>query len=123
MQSMDLKTLLLSFEGRASRSDYWLRFALPYFGIGIVAAIIDYALNTNGVIQAIISILAIWPSLAVMAKRCHDRDRSAWFMLIGIVPLLNIWLLVEVWCLRGTIGPNRFGADPVGLMDARTASI
>jgi uncharacterized membrane protein YhaH (DUF805 family) len=32
-----------------------------------------------------------------------------WFLLIGIIPLLNLWLLVELGMLPGTAGPNRFG--------------
>jgi uncharacterized membrane protein YhaH (DUF805 family) len=56
----------------------------------------------------------IVPGFAGLAKRCHDRDRSGWFQLISLIPLIgSIWLLVEVGFLRGTPGPNRFGPDPL----------
>ena len=57
----------------------------------------------------------IWISFAVMVKRCHDRDKTGWFIFIMLVPLIGpIWLLVELGFLRGTTGPNRYGPDPLG---------
>lgn len=56
-----------------------------------------------------------WSSLAVQAKRWHDRDKSGWWILINFVPLIGpIWALVENYFLSGTEGPNRFGVDPLG---------
>jgi uncharacterized membrane protein YhaH (DUF805 family) len=53
-------------------------------------------------------------SLAVFAKRWHDRDKSGWWSLILLVPFIgSIWALVECGCLPGTEGPNRYGADPL----------
>jgi uncharacterized membrane protein YhaH (DUF805 family) len=55
----------------------------------------------------------LWISIVGGAKRCHDRDRSGWFQLIVLIPILGaLWLLVELGFLRGTIGANRFGPDP-----------
>jgi uncharacterized membrane protein YhaH (DUF805 family) len=52
--------------------------------------------------------------LCVYGKRWHDRDKSAWWILIGLIPFIGwIWVLVEVGFLKGTDGPNRFGEDPV----------
>jgi uncharacterized membrane protein YhaH (DUF805 family) len=62
------------------------------------------------------SALAIlYPSLAVAAKRFHDRDKSGWWVLIIFIPIVGIiWYIVELGCLPGTPGPNRFGSDPLG---------
>lgn len=68
------------------------------------------------------SFLAIWPYLAIAIKRWHDRDKSGWWVLIGLVPLIGpIWAIVETGFLPGTDGPNQFGADPLtpaGAIDA-----
>jgi uncharacterized membrane protein YhaH (DUF805 family) len=53
------------------------------------------------------------PNLAVGARRLHDIDRTAWWLLLHIVPFGALVLLVFA-CLRGTPGPNRFGPDPLG---------
>lgn len=112
--------LWLSFTGRATRFDYWVRYVIPYFAGALIAAFLDAMLGTDnpdtgGVITLLFVIAAIWPSLAVGVKRCHDRDRSGWFLLIGLIPIVgSIWLLIELGFLRGSQGSNRFGPDPLG---------
>jgi uncharacterized membrane protein YhaH (DUF805 family) len=35
-------------------------------------------------------------------------------MLVMLIPIIgSIWLFIETGLLRGTIGPNRYGGDPV----------
>ena len=54
--------------------------------------------------------LALIPSIIVYIKRFHDRDKSGWWVLIGLIPIIGaIWLLIELGFLKGTDGPNRFG--------------
>lgn len=120
--------LWLAVDGRATRFDYWMRWVVPYFIGAIIVAFLDDVLGTAnpaggfGVFMVIYVIAAIWPNLAVGIKRCHDRDRSGWFLLIGLVPFLNLWLLVELGFLRGTTGPNRFGPDPLDGVTAAAAA-
>lgn len=70
-EKMSLSEILFSFDGRISRSTYWLKFTLPLGGLGIVATILDMAMGTfdyeNGVglLSAILSLAAIYPSVAV----------------------------------------------------------
>jgi len=55
----------------------------------------------------------IWISLAVQVKRWHDRDKSGLWILISLIPLIGpLWAFIETGCLRGTLGPNGYGADP-----------
>jgi len=62
----------------------------------------------------IIGLILLWPSLAIATKRWHDRNKSGWWTLIILIPLVGaIWYLVELGFLRGTEGPNRFGEDPL----------
>jgi uncharacterized membrane protein YhaH (DUF805 family) len=56
--------------------------------------------------------VALYMGLAVNVKRCHDRGHSGWFVLLSLIPLVNIWYVVEVCFLAGQNGPNRFGPDP-----------
>ncbi|MBV9199389.1 MAG: DUF805 domain-containing protein, partial [Alphaproteobacteria bacterium] len=54
------------------------------------------------------------PGMAVAIRRCHDRDRYAWFLLVILVPLLGpVWLAIELGIRRGTKGANRFGPDQI----------
>ena len=108
--------LYFSFEGRISRSTYWLKGYLPLIAIAFVFSIMD-AIVPLGAILVLIGLLIIaWAWLAISAKRWHDRDKSAWWMLIVFIPIIGeIWALVELGFLKGTDGENRFGLDPLKL--------
>jgi len=110
---------LFSPHGRISRSQYWLRWVLPYFVIYVVLWILVAATQNSAAgvfftaILVIFVLAAIWPSIAILVKRVHDRDWPWPFILVLIVPFVSIWPAIEIMFLRGTVGSNRFGADPV----------
>jgi uncharacterized membrane protein YhaH (DUF805 family) len=110
---MSITQVWFSFQGRIGRQTYWLKYFLPWLGLNIVAAIID---ATTGVPAAglVVGLVGIWVGIAAGAKRCHDRDRTGWFQLIVLIPIIGaIWLLIELGFLKGSEGENRFGPDPV----------
>ena len=103
-----------SFYGRINRKVYWLNYVLPIAILDVIGSGLDMAANTP-FIAAVVSPLTLVPSLAAGVKRCHDRDRTGWFLLVSLIPIVGgIWLLIELGFLRGTIGPSRFGSDPLG---------
>ena len=53
------------------------------------------------------------PTLAVTVRRLHDTDRSGWWIFIGLVPYVGIFILLVLLGLEGTKGNNRFGTDPI----------
>jgi uncharacterized membrane protein YhaH (DUF805 family) len=114
-----LKEVLFSFKGRISRSDYWLRGFLVLFPIGMFNNILMYGVRSPGAraLAMIIGLACMWPSLALLSKRLHDRNRRALWLLTLLIPFADIvfavWILIEVWFLKGTDGPNRFGEDPL----------
>ncbi len=117
----------LSFSGRIGRMTWWLGYVLVYFILIIAASAVDVATDNQrvfifengakveyGVVSSIAMVLLIWPMLAGQVKRWHDRDKSGWWVLIAFIPVIGwIWSIVEVFFLRGTTGPNRFGPDPL----------
>ncbi len=110
---MDWKYLFTSFEGRINRAKFWAGVAV-FFAIGILGAIIDGVLGANGIVSIIISLAMIYFACALYAKRWHDREKSGWWTLIILVPIIGgIWLLVECGILPGTQGANKFGPDPL----------
>jgi uncharacterized membrane protein YhaH (DUF805 family) len=108
---------LLSPSGRISRSQYWLKWALPVAAIVIVLILLVFAASDDPrlitFIIPIVELIVLWPSIAILIKRSHDRNRSGWFILLFLVPFLNFWPFIELLFMRGTIGSNRFGPDPV----------
>ncbi|MBN8872039.1 MAG: DUF805 domain-containing protein [Rhodospirillales bacterium] len=101
-----------SFAGRAPRAEYWW-FVLFEILVQLAANMIDHALETTppGLVGPLASLALLLPALAVAARRLHDIDRSAWWLLLYLVPVVG-WLVLLVWhCTRGTRGPNRFGPE------------
>lgn len=110
-----------TFSGRAMRSEYWW-WALFALLVSIGASAIDefvFDIGSRdgepglGLLSLLVSLALLIPNLAVAARRLHDIDRSGWWLLIGLVPILGILLLLWWFIQRGTEGPNRFGPPPL----------
>jgi len=106
-----------TFEGRAARSEYWW-FVLFILLISIATNVLDLVMFTGlareiGVISLLIILATLLPELAVTTRRLHDVNRSGWWQLLWLVPILG-WIPLIYWTvIRGTDGPNDFGANPL----------
>lgn len=123
---MNWGNLLFSFNGRVGRKAFWL-----YLVAMIVVSVVVNVAAVGPMVAAaqsnpealstmampiwvwIVFIPLFWIGLAIQAKRWHDQDKSAWWILIGLVPFVG-GLIVLVMCgfIAGTPGPNRFGDQP-----------
>lgn len=106
---------LFGFRGRSPRRWYWGGSILSGFVVGllIIPAVLIFGEDAVAVIYLVLYPPLLWVSFALAIKRLHDRDKSGWFVLINLIPILGgIWFLVEAGFLRGTEGPNQFGPDP-----------
>ena len=109
---MDYRAFLLSPQGRINRQPFWM-FGLLTFVVTIAAAAAGAAIDEP--LANLVNLVLLWPSLMTSIKRCHDRDRSGWFLLVLLVPFVNLWVLIELYFLPGTVGPNAYGPDPRGV--------
>lgn len=106
----------IGFGGRARRKEYWM-FVLVSFVLAGVLSIIDKILgwervSGEGVLTSIYGLLVLIPGWAVQFRRLHDTDRSAWWLLLLLIPIVG-WLVILIFnCQNGTPGENRFGQDP-----------
>ena len=99
-----LFNIYFKFSGRIPRSTYWLA-SIPMSLLAVVAKI-----NDDQSWSIILWLVILWPSLAISTKRWHDRDKSGWWNLINLIPLVGTtWSVVECGFLPGTNGQNRFG--------------
>lgn len=168
---METINFLFGFSGRASRSLYWLTLLLVCVGYLIAGILLIIVSATAGsaipfpMLAAPIGLAGLWIVLALTVKRLHDRNKSAWWLLLfWVAPFvvnvaimiwfgvltwkggwptitiatpealqvlrtwyestlarinsivgwaIQLWAFVEIGCLRGTSGPNRFGPDPL----------
>jgi uncharacterized membrane protein YhaH (DUF805 family) len=111
----------VTFKGRAPRSEYWY-WTLFVVLVTLAGAIVDNALlnSDSGLFGPLISLALFLPGLAVSVRRLHDLDRSGWWLLL-VLTIVGVIVLLIWACLKGTTGPNRFGADPLGGAEVRVA--
>jgi uncharacterized membrane protein YhaH (DUF805 family) len=105
----------VTFSGRAVRSEYW--FWALFTAVGLAAtALLDSAIfgyhPGPTPFKLLFEVATLLPSLAVAARRLHDTDRTAWWLLLFLTVIGAIALIVW-YCEKGTPGPNRFGPDPL----------
>jgi uncharacterized membrane protein YhaH (DUF805 family) len=107
--------LFFSTRGRISRRTFWGYGCFALLGLALVGMAL---LNIAGVqaerAENLVNLLLAWPAIALSAKRWHDRNHSAWWVLVNLVPVVGtVWALVANGFLRGTSGSNRYGDDPL----------
>jgi len=152
----DLFEFLFGASGRINRAKYW-RSLLIYCVAGLFVAVILFtAAGLAAPLFIVMILLVLIPWLmwgfAIHTERLHDRDKSAWwlvmfFLLPGVLDqiakfgwfagaagmglhyvlalvasALTIWGFIEIGCLRGSAGANSYGPDPL-VEERRTRSV
>ena len=107
--------MFFSLDGRITRRDFWLYGVLALLGLALLGhALLGIARVPSDTADRVVNLLLVWPALAVSVKRWHDRDKSGWWVLINLLPVIGwLWALIDNGLLRGTPGPNRYGDDPL----------
>jgi uncharacterized membrane protein YhaH (DUF805 family) len=123
-----MQSLLFSFQGRVNRAKFWLVHLAMWLVTAVVfgsifggaamtsdpAAAFESVGMVPGLVLAVVYVLMVWIGLAIGVKRWHDRNKSGWWILISLVPVIGgLWYLIECGFLRGTVGPNTYGPDPL----------
>ena len=125
---MTWSQFLFSFEGRIGRAWYWfyaLAITVFFCGLFLLWGMASFSGNMAegggpgagaaimGVVIMLVSLASLWPTLAVLAKRWHDVDKSAWWILIALIPAVGgLIALIFNGFLPGTPGPNKYGDPP-----------
>jgi uncharacterized membrane protein YhaH (DUF805 family) len=103
-----------TFTGRASRSEYWY-WVLFNVIVSALTTLIDIFVFPSSEISPVnsVAMLALLlPSIAVLARRVHDIDRTAWWLLLLLTVIGGLVLLYWAF-VKGTDGPNQYGPDPL----------
>jgi uncharacterized membrane protein YhaH (DUF805 family) len=149
----DLFEFLFGASGRINRAKYWGSL-LVFSGAGLLCAIIlltaaNLAAPLFIITVAVVFIPWLMWGCAIHTERLHDRDKSAWWLLVfygvpGVLGhfakaawfagaagtglhyilalasfALSTWGFIEIGCLRGTVGSNKYGPNPLSLHSAR----
>lgn len=109
------------FSGRASRKEYW-NFILANFLISCILLCIEYLFSgrsgyyydmgdayQKSVLISIYNIAVFLPSLAVLVRRLHDTDKSAWWLLLLLCPIVGEIILLIFLLTKGDMHKNNYG--------------
>lgn len=103
----------IGFEGRAIRSEYWywvLFIVIVAIVVNLLAGILPGFIGSLlAILLGLFQLAMLLPGLAVSVRRLHDVDRSGWFLLLGLIPLIGAIILIYWMAQPGTQGRNRFG--------------
>ncbi len=109
----------ISFYGKAPRTEYWcvglisfvLLFPAPFtLGIVLLSLLLEnnelesihYAVDIVKYVTAVLSLLAVFLFLSTSVRRCRDAGKNPWWMLLLIVPFVNIVLLILLGFLKSS---------------------
>ena len=113
------------FKGRSTRSEYWWWLLFVVLA-GIALTIVDMGIGTfnyesgDGLLSGLFKLATLIPGLALGARRLHDINKSAWWLLMWlsfllIIPMIIPVIVLLVWAARqGDNETNRYGPDPRG---------
>ncbi|WBU65072.1 DUF805 domain-containing protein [Paracoccus aerodenitrificans] len=98
----------IRFSGRARRSEYWwwvlattilaALVGMIEAGLGMLPADASFG---EGPLSAVAGLVVLLPSLTVTVRRLHDTDRSGWWLLAPLIPVVAVILLVQVAAISG----------------------
>lgn len=116
-----IKEMFFSFEGRLNRQRYLLRV----LALGLVDSIITFVLESLmmgaflagssgtgiviGLLWLLIFVFFMIIGISLGVRRCHDLDKSGWYLLAGILIIPGLYLIFA----KGTEGQNQYGPDPL----------
>ncbi len=119
MMTSGLINLFFKIEGRINRSEWWGWFILlvagtiaVLFGLSAFSRILTVSAQLLGYIAWAVF---LWCFVCLSAKRLHDTNASAWWMLIGLIPVIGgavllIWLGFRPGTNAGDL--NDYGEPP-----------
>lgn len=94
--------ILFSLEGRISRRVFWT-YTAPLFVVWAGGSAFSSAEPQLAILWAFpLIVVAFYAQVALAIKRLHDRNRSGWWLMFGLVPIVGwVWIAAEVGFRQG----------------------
>ncbi len=108
---LDVLKKYFVFEGRARRTEYWM-FTLFNILIIVVLSVIERLIGLRGILGSLYMLAVLLPALGVSVRRLHDTDRTGWWLLIGLIPVIGTIILLIFMVLDSQPGQNQYGPNP-----------
>lgn len=123
MNEVNLQAKYFTYKGRLNRKRYIFRSLklmlanfLFAFVVGVILLFFEMVSNDEEGLENLLAILS-WPfaisGVMLTIRRWHDMNRSGWWFLLNLIPVVNVVAIIVLCCKKGTEGRNDFGADPL----------
>ena len=108
-----VKDNYFNFEGRASRYEFWW-FVLINFVIGCICTGLDWLIFSGNpqIFSGLVGLALLLPGLGLCVRRLHDINRSGWWVLITLIPLVGEIIFIVWAATKGDEAANDFGEVP-----------
>jgi uncharacterized membrane protein YhaH (DUF805 family) len=80
--------------------------------ITILLGLTDRLFGLWNVLSGIYGLAVLIPGIAVGIRRLHDTNRSGWWLLISLVPVIGTIVLIVFMAQDGQPDTNRYGPNP-----------
>lgn len=111
---MALQQNYCNFSGRSSRSEYWW-YMLFYFIVSFIVSFIGNATGSqvlNYWLSFFVGLALFLPSLGLCVRRLHDINKSGWWVLLNLIPVVG-WIILLIWvCKDSDPTDNQYGPVP-----------
>jgi len=99
------------FNRRAGRAEYWW-FFLANLVVSVILGLLGRVSVVFTVIYIVYALALLIPGLAVGVRRLHDINRSGWWLLLALIPVVGVIILIVFHATAGDPGPNAYGPLP-----------
>lgn len=109
---MALQKNYCNFDGRSSRSEFWWFYLFTVIVGFVVGMVFSFSQTVEMIVSGVVNLALLLPNLGLAVRRLHDTDRSGWWVLIGLIPLIG-WILLIIWFVQDSQHhPNQYGPEP-----------
>ena len=105
-----------TFAGRARRSEFWWWTVFACTS-SLAATFLDGLTGRadadgTGTVPLLVALVLVLPSVAVAVRRLHDTDRSGWFVVLGVVPVVGAVIVLALCAQDGVRANTIHGCSP-----------
>jgi len=114
-EEFDIMKFLFSLQGRIGKKEFLFYIAIEFLTVmvvGIIVAVMKMNKEEMEQFLGVVSLIFIYPNIAVSAKRAHDFNYSAWFAFVTLAPYIGFVLMIIMGFIEGNPEENKYGLPP-----------
>ncbi len=104
--------------GRTSRGEFWKFYLFILIGSFLCTGLdflLFMRLDPNPFFfRTVFLTVILIPLITAGIRRLHDINMTGWWMVTALFPIIGFFIIHYFFLFSGTIGPNKFGPDPLG---------